>query len=107
MPVVTVKDEFTPSTFNTQPLSGRMSGVFARRFGADRVLQSDPVMGGEDFSRYYLADKSIQSLIFWVGGVPKDKWEAAQAGKLQLPLAPQPLLGARCRSSDRHPPPRR
>ncbi len=36
-------------------------------------------MAGEDFGRYHIADPSIQSVIYWVGGVPKDKWDAAQA----------------------------
>ncbi|HEX8301519.1 amidohydrolase [Sphingomonas sp.] len=85
MPVMTVKDEFTPATFNTQPLSGRMHALWTARFGKDRVVQTTPVMGGEDFSRYYLADQSIQSLIFWVGGVPQAKWDAAKAGGAQLP----------------------
>lgn len=84
MPVVTVKDEFTPSTFNTEPLSGQMKTLFTERFGKDRVIDTPAVMGGEDFSRYYLADKNIQSLIFWVGGVSKAQWDKAggDAGKL-------------------------
>jgi hippurate hydrolase len=36
-------------------------------------------MAGEDFGRFRLADPKLQSLIFWVGGVPKDKYEAAVA----------------------------
>nr|WP_315380031.1 amidohydrolase [uncultured Sphingomonas sp.] len=85
MPVVSVKDEFTPATFNTQPLAGRLQGLFTARFGKDRVVETKAVMGGEDFSRYWLADKSIQSTIFWVGGVPQAKWNAAQGGKAMLP----------------------
>lgn len=85
MPVMTVKDEYTPATFNTQPLSGRLQGLFTARFGKDRVVEPKAVMGGEDFSRYWLADQRIQSTIFWVGGVPKAKWNAAQAGKGTLP----------------------
>ena len=85
MPVVTVKDEYTPATFNTQPLAGRLQGLFTARFGKDRVVETKAVMGGEDFSRYWLADQRIQSTIFWVGGVPTAKWDAAQGGKAMLP----------------------
>ena len=85
MPVVTVKDERTPATFNTEPLSGRLQALWTARFGKDRVVETRPVMGGEDFSRYWLADQSIQSLIFWVGGVPQDKWDAAKASGATLP----------------------
>ncbi len=85
MPVVTIKGGDTPAVFNTDPLTPRISALFARRFGADRVTAPPAVMAGEDFSRYYLADTSIQSLLFWVGGVPKDQWDKAQAGQLTLP----------------------
>jgi hippurate hydrolase len=85
MPVVVTRDEGTPSTFNTEPFTGRLSGIFEKSFGKDRVQQVAASMAGEDFGRYWIADKSIQSSIFWVGGVPKDQWDAAQAGKLSLP----------------------
>lgn len=85
MPEMTVKNEFTPATFNTQPLTSRMQALWTSRFGKDRVVETKAVMGGEDFSRYWLADQSIQSLIFWVGGVPADKWSASDNGKKPLP----------------------
>jgi amidohydrolase len=91
MPVVKTRDEGTPSTFNTEPLTGRLSGLFEKRFGKDRVQQVAASMAGEDFGRYWIADKSIQSSIFWVGGVPKDKWDAAQAGKSSLPSLHSPF----------------
>jgi len=85
MPVVTLQNEFTPAAYNTEPLTGDMAKLFTARFGEARVEPVPAVMGGEDFGRYYLADKSIQSLIFWVGGVPKANWDAAQQGKAMLP----------------------
>ena len=47
-------------------------------------------MAGEDFSRYWLADKSMESLIFWVGGVPRDKWDAAGGDGAKLPSLHSP-----------------
>jgi amidohydrolase len=91
MPVVTVRNEGTPSTFNTEPLTGRLQTLWTGRFGKDRVVETPAVMGGEDFGRFYLADKSIQSMIFWVGGVPKAKWDAAQGGKEALPSLHSPF----------------
>ncbi|WNO54400.1 amidohydrolase [Stakelama saccharophila] len=85
LPTVTVKDEFTPSTYNTPDLTKRMQALFTERFGKDRVFETPAVMGGEDFGRYHLADDSIDSLIFWVGGVPRDQWQEAQAGERELP----------------------
>ena len=48
-------------------------------------------MAGEDFGRYYRADKSIKSLLFWVGGVPEERWKAAQSGDQKLPSLHSPF----------------
>ena len=92
MPVVTIRDaEYTPATFNTEKFSNRALELFTQQFGAERVKKTPAVMGGEDFSRYYLADKSIESLIFWVGGTPIDKWQAAGGNTQKLPSLHSPF----------------
>jgi hippurate hydrolase len=85
MPVVTVKDNYTPSTFNIDPLTGTLSTLFTQRFGGDRVIDLKPMMGAEDFSEYWRADKSIQSVYFMVGGVPKATWDVAKGDPAKLP----------------------
>ncbi|QLC22900.1 amidohydrolase [Parasphingopyxis sp. CP4] len=86
LPEVTRRNEYTPAVYNTLELSGELMALWRGRFGEDRVLEGEPVMGGEDFSRYYRADReNIQSVLFWVGGVPIDRWEAAQRGEIDLP----------------------
>ena len=91
MPVMTIKDDLTPATFNTQPLTGEIAQAFTARFGEGRVRKVKPQMGGEDFSRYRLADTSIQSLLFWVGGVPQAKWDAAKGDATRLPSIHSPF----------------
>ena len=92
MPVVTVSEEmYTPSTFNTDTLSTHLLALFQQHFGNDRAVASKAVMGGEDFSRYWLADKSKQSTIFWVGGVPKAKWDAVGGDVEKLPSLHSPF----------------
>ncbi|MGH6728555.1 MAG: amidohydrolase, partial [Sphingomicrobium sp.] len=91
MPIVTVREaEYTPATFNTEKLSARALELFTANFGADRVKKTPAVMGGEDFSRFWLADKSIESLIFWVGGTPKPVWDAANGDQARLPSLHSP-----------------
>ncbi|HEX8447780.1 MAG TPA: amidohydrolase [Sphingomonas sp.] len=85
MPVVVVKDEFTPATRNTQPLTGRVTAALGRRFGSARVVQQRAQMGGEDFSRFSLDQQGVQSLLFWVGGVPQAQWDAAKGDITRLP----------------------
>lgn len=92
MPVVSIRDdEFTPSTYNSPEFSMEMASLFEARFGADRVHQTKPVMGGEDFSRFRREDTSINSMIFWVGGVPIDQYQAAQKEGTKLPSLHSPL----------------
>ncbi len=92
MPTVKVREsQSTPATFNTEKLTASTTAVLTRRFGADRVRQVKAVMAGEDFGRFHIADPSIESLIFWVGGVPKDKWDAADGDPRKLPSLHSPF----------------
>ena len=86
MPVVTLrKAEFTPATYNSPEFSVEMAKLFEARFGKERVVQSKPVMGGEDFSRYRRADENIKSMIFWVGGVPMAEYQESLKTDKKLP----------------------
>jgi hippurate hydrolase len=91
MPVVTVKDEFTPSTFNPPEFAEEMAGKLKAHFPADQVIKAPAVMGGEDFGRFWREDKSIKSFIFWVGGVPADQMAQSQKGELTLPSLHSPF----------------
>ncbi|MDO9370005.1 MAG: amidohydrolase [Sphingopyxis sp.] len=92
MPVVSVnKDEYTPSTFNTPDFTEEMAAFLKTSFGDDRVVQMPPVMGGEDFSRFGREDKSIKSLIVWVGGVPQAEYDAAKKDGRSLPSLHSPF----------------
>jgi len=90
MPIMTVEQDYTPATYNTPQFSDHVASVLAAHFGPDRVRQVPSVMGGEDFGQYYRADNSIESLIFWVGGVDPDKVAAAQRGEIKLPSLHSP-----------------
>lgn len=85
LPRMTVQEPYTPATYNTPALTDRVVAGFSARFG-ERVQALPSAMVGEDFSQYYRADKTnVESLIFWVGGVPKDQWDKAQRGEIMLP----------------------
>ena len=92
MPVVTIREnEYTPATFNTEAFSNRALELFTQNFGPARVLKTPAVMGGEDFSRYWLADNQIESLIFWVGGTPLKDFQAAGGDASKLPSLHSPF----------------
>jgi hippurate hydrolase len=90
MPEVTI-EEAAPSTFNTERFSGRLRDLFTRHFGADRVVTTKPIMGSEDFSEFWQADKSKEAVIFWVGGTPHAKWDAAGGDTSKLPSLHSPF----------------
>jgi metal-dependent amidase/aminoacylase/carboxypeptidase family protein len=92
MPVVTIREaEHTPATFNTERLTKSTAALFPAISAPTGCSARPPVMGGEDFSRFHLADKSIESLIFWVGGVPQAKWDAAGGDPAKLPSLHSPF----------------
>ncbi|MEP2736695.1 MAG: amidohydrolase [Erythrobacter sp.] len=91
MPTVKVADPYTPSTYNTPEFTQRVVDGFSKRFSG-RVFETPSVMGGEDFGQFYRADRdNVESLIFWIGGVPKDQFEASQKGELTLPSLHSPF----------------
>ena len=92
MPIVKVdRTEYTPATYNTPEFTEEMAALLKSRFGEARVVKMPPVMGGEDFGRYGREDKSIKSMIFWVGGVPPAEIEAAKKEERTLPSLHSPF----------------
>jgi len=84
-PIVTVKDEFTPSLYNSPELVERVRGVFQATLGAENVVEREPSMGGEDFARYGKSEPKIPIFMFRVGSVPPEKFKAAKASGTPLP----------------------
>jgi hippurate hydrolase len=91
LPRVSVADPYTPATYNTPEFTDQVMAGLKTRFEG-RVSEVPSVMGGEDFSQFYRADReNVESLIFWVGGVPAAQWERAQKGEIALPSLHSPF----------------
>ena len=85
LPVIGHKEEeFTPSTYNDPELVERLTGLFSGVLGEEAVLRMQPVMGGEDFSRYAL-EGEIPITIFWLGAVDPEKVRHAEETGATLP----------------------
>lgn len=92
LPEVNVREaEATPATVNSDALTAATMARFRDHFGADRVIETRPVMAGEDFGRYRLAAPGLESLMFWVGGVPRANWDAANGDMSRLPSLHSPF----------------
>lgn len=85
LPVVTTQDLYTPSTYNDPALTQRLAKNFQETLGPDRVLEMEPVMGGEDFGRYGRTQEKIPICIFWLGSVDPKVISAAEAQGEALP----------------------
>ncbi|MEE8201107.1 MAG: amidohydrolase [Candidatus Acidoferrales bacterium] len=91
-PIVEVNiDEYTPSTYNDPELVRRAVAAMRAVLGEENVIETDPVMGGEDFSRYAL-DGEIPIFMFWVGGVDPERYREAKEKGLTLPSLHSPLF---------------
>jgi hippurate hydrolase len=82
-PLVVINEGYD-ATYNDPALSKRLIAAFTAAFGKDRVLESRPIMGAEDFGQIGKA-AGAPSVIFWVGGVERSKYDAAQGDVTKLP----------------------
>lgn len=91
-PEIFIEPDYTPSTYNDPGLASIASTAIGSAIGADNVTEVQPVMGGEDFSQYGRTDAKIPSLIFWLGAVEPETWQAAQDSALGLPSLHSPFF---------------
>ena len=91
-PTITIDSDYTPSTYNDPALATKAAAAMSSVIGADNVQAVDPVMGGEDFSQYSRTGEKIPSLIYWLGAVEPEKWQAAQDSALGLPSLHSPFF---------------
>ncbi len=75
---IRVKDDYTPSLYNDPKLVERIAGVLRGTLGADRIVTAEPTMGGEDFARFGRTPDKVPVMLFWLGAVAQEKYEAAQ-----------------------------
>jgi hippurate hydrolase len=98
MPVIEIDETYTPALYNDPALSTRAGEILEARFG-DRVATTDPVTGGEDFSRYGRTDEDVPIFMFWVGGAPMDVWQEYQARGETPPANHSPFFYTDAQSS--------
>ncbi len=92
LPTVTLRDEFTPATYNSPELAGRVVKVFQAWFGEEKTTKEKPVMGGEDFGVYGRTEDQIPICMFWLGAVEPDRVKASQQSKESLPSLHSPFF---------------
>jgi amidohydrolase len=92
LPVVSVKDEYTPSAWNDPQLAAKLAQAFSDKLGEDNVFKLKPTMGGEDFARYGRQTPKIPSLLFSLGAVDPAQYKRARVNKHALPSIHSPFF---------------
>ncbi|MGD8326986.1 MAG: amidohydrolase [Sphingomonadales bacterium] len=91
-PIVTLRNEGTPSTFNTPELVDTVLPAIANAIGSENLVEVDPVMGGEDFSEYGRTEDKIPSFIFWLGAVNNQTYAQLMKEGKTLPSLHSPFF---------------
>lgn len=85
LPIITIKDEYTPSVYNEPAFVQKIVGHLRQILGKNRLVAVPPVMAGEDFSRYGRTQPAIPSALLWLGAVDPDVYGKARQGGTALP----------------------
>ena len=85
-PIIRIsEEEFTPSTYNDPELTRRVTAALRRALGEENVLPAEPVMAGEDFSRYGMEEPKVPISMFWLGTVDPARLRAPRESGQRLP----------------------
>ncbi len=76
-------DDFTPAVYNNPELAKKTTTLFRDLLGADKVHETGPVMGGEDFGRY--GREGVPIFFYFMGTMPPERVAAAAKGGPALP----------------------
>jgi amidohydrolase len=91
-PKIVLGEGFNPALINEPGFAEQLVAPLRERFGAERVAKLPPIMAGEDFSRYRVADpQHIQSLMLWIGGERPETIAAAKREGKSLPSLHSPF----------------
>ncbi len=92
MPEIKEAELYTPVVVNDPTLTHRLVGVFTGLFGAERVRERQPTMGGEDFSRYGRTEHKVPICMFSLGAVDPRKIDDAKKRDEPLPSLHSPFF---------------
>ncbi len=85
MPEVKSDGESADATFNTPAITQRLGKAWIAHFGPARARAVPPIMASEDFGDFSRAYPGVESLMFFVGGIPADQFDAAGGDIAKLP----------------------
>ncbi len=82
-PKIVVDSVFTPAMFNDPPLTEMTVAALEGVLGKEHLVEREPVMGGEDFSRF--ARAGVPCVMLRLGTIDPARIKAFERGKEDLP----------------------
>lgn len=82
LPVVTVRDMFTPALYNDPELTAKTRQILESLLGDEHVQEITPQTIGEDFSRYGRQEPPIPSLMLRLGTASIEQYNARESNAL-------------------------
>ncbi|MBT8220510.1 MAG: amidohydrolase [Bacteroidia bacterium] len=86
LPIVDIPEVFTPANYNDPELVDKMIKASTPAIGGDAILDAEPLMVGEDFSRYGSTEHKVPTVLFWLGTVSEEKIESGNLPGLHSPF---------------------
>ncbi|MEN8250226.1 MAG: amidohydrolase [Bacteroidota bacterium] len=85
MPEVKFPETFTPANYNDSDLIDIMTDVASKSIGEENVENAEPLMVGEDFSRFGQTPEKVPTVLYWLGTAPKERLESGNVPGLHSP----------------------
>ncbi|WP_338761093.1 amidohydrolase [Bernardetia sp. ABR2-2B] len=91
MPIIEIDGNPTPATINNPELTEKVANSAKKILGDENVVEVEPVMGGEDFSRFGRTVENVPISLFWLGVVAPEKIEESKKTGKPLPSLHSPF----------------
>lgn len=85
MPEVFRSESATPANYNDPALVNSIIQSASAVLGSDNVIDAEPEMVGEDFSRYGSTEEKVPTVLFWLGTVSDEQVAAGDLPGLHSP----------------------
>ena len=86
MPEVIIPDVFTPANYNDPDLVDQLIVSAQTAIGKEQVVDVEPQMVGEDFSRFGMTEDDVPTVLFWLGTAPEERVQSGDLPGLHSPF---------------------
>ena len=84
-PKVIIPTVFTPANYNDPELTSQIVTSARKSIGVENVVETEPQMVGEDFSRYGRTSEDVPTVLYWLGTVTEEKIASGNLPGLHSP----------------------